>query len=114
MCGDGSALGLVRSMAQQMHEPLEVHTYDRFTPLQVCTALHPFKACNITSILVVLISLAHLWGGAGCCCPAVGLGASGNGLAGMKHAGTRGMLTGVSAACARQRAALTCLLQIMC
>ncbi|KAK9815173.1 hypothetical protein WJX73_009704 [Symbiochloris irregularis] len=35
ICGDGSALGLVRSMAKQMHEPVEVHNYNRFTPLEV-------------------------------------------------------------------------------
>lgn len=39
MCGDGSALDLVSSMAQQMHEPVEVHNYERFTPLEVRLSL---------------------------------------------------------------------------
>ncbi|BDA46196.1 ATP-dependent RNA helicase SUPV3L1, mitochondrial [Coccomyxa sp. Obi] len=37
MCGDGSALPLVRSLAQHMGEELEVNSYERFTPLSIET-----------------------------------------------------------------------------
>lgn len=35
LCGDFSALRLVQGLAGAMHEPVQVHTYDRFTPLTV-------------------------------------------------------------------------------
>ena len=37
VCGDGSVLPLLRSLTAAMDEQLEVHTYERFTPLQVHT-----------------------------------------------------------------------------
>eukprot|EP00884_Botryococcus_braunii_P014946 jgi/Botrbrau1/23452/Bobra.106_1s0010.2 len=37
LCGDGSAVNLVRRMAKDMKEPLEVRFYDRFSPLRVET-----------------------------------------------------------------------------
>lgn len=35
LCGDGSAVGLIRKMAQEMGEEFETQEYQRFTPVQV-------------------------------------------------------------------------------
>ncbi len=53
LCGDGSAVDLVRRMAKDMKEPLEVRYYDRFSPLRVNP--FPFLPCAWTLSFLPLL-----------------------------------------------------------
>ena len=51
LCGDGSAIPLVRKLAAAMGEPVEVREYQRFTPVEV--------GCPLPLLMTAPSSLLH-------------------------------------------------------